>query len=44
MGVYQGTSISELLREVKQDVEDFELGAAAEKVTALIRSKEKKEN
>ena len=34
--VYQGTSVSELLRDVRQDVEDFELGVAAEKVGALI--------
>ncbi|MCH5344383.1 MAG: response regulator [Acetatifactor sp.] len=34
--VYQGTSVSKLLRDVRQDVEDFEFGAAAEKVEGLI--------
>ena len=33
--VYQGSSVSELLHDVRQDVEDFELGAAAEKVEAI---------
>ena len=33
---YQGTLVSELLRDVWQDVEDFELGAAAEKVEEII--------
>lgn len=33
--VYQGVSVRELLRDVSRDVEDFELGAAAEKVKAF---------
>ena len=36
--VYQGVSIRELLRDVGRDVEDFELGAAAEKVKELMAS------
>ena len=34
--VFQGKSVRELLRDVRKDVEDFELGAAAEKVGVLI--------
>ncbi len=33
---YQGTTVEALLRDIRQDVEDFELGAAAEKVEALM--------
>ncbi|MCH5344401.1 MAG: response regulator, partial [Acetatifactor sp.] len=33
---YQGTSVSWLLRDISQDVENFELGAASEKVEELI--------
>ncbi|MCH5268722.1 MAG: response regulator [Lachnospiraceae bacterium] len=36
--VYEGNSVSEILKDIRQDVEDFELGAAAEKVEALIGS------
>jgi len=36
--VHQGTTVEDLLHEIRQDVEDFELGAASEKVEALIRS------
>lgn len=36
--VYQGISVRELLRDVSRDVEDFESGAAAEKVKKLIAS------
>ena len=36
--VYQGVSVRELLRDISRDVEDFELGAAAEKVKELIAS------
>ncbi|MCH5267656.1 MAG: response regulator [Lachnospiraceae bacterium] len=34
--VYLGSSVSELLHDVKQDVKDFEMGAAAEKTEALM--------
>ncbi|MCH5256507.1 MAG: response regulator [Lachnospiraceae bacterium] len=34
--VYRGKSVSELLHDIKQDVEDFELSAAAKKVEELI--------
>ena len=34
--VYRGTAVSELLRDVRQDVEEFELEKAAEKVTVII--------
>ena len=34
--VYLGSSVSELLRDTKRDVEEFELDAAAEKVEALM--------
>ena len=34
--VYQGSTVSELLHDARQDVEDFEMGAAAEKVEALM--------
>ena len=34
--VYQGALVRELLQDVSKDVEDFELGAAAEKVKELI--------
>ena len=37
---YEGRAVSELLHDVKQDVEDFELGAAAEKVETIIRNTE----
>ncbi len=36
--VYQGTTMENLLYDVRQDVEDFELGAASEKVEALVSS------
>ena len=36
--VYQGISVREILRDVIRDVEDFELGAAAEKVKEFIAS------
>ena len=36
--VYQGASVGELLRDVSRNVEDFELGAAAEKVKELAAS------
>ena len=36
--IYQGVSVRELLRDVGRDVENFELGAAAEKVKELIDS------
>lgn len=39
-GTYQGESISELLCDVQQDVDDFEFGAASEKVEAFIRKAE----
>lgn len=35
---YQGTQINALLRDVRQDVEDFELNAASEKVEELIHN------
>ena len=38
--VYRGTSVSELLYDVQQDVDDFEFGAASEKVGALIEKVE----
>lgn len=34
--IYQGMSIEKLLYDVQQDIEDFELGAASEKVENLI--------
>ena len=34
--VYRGTPVSELLKDARQDVDDFEMGKAAEKVEALI--------
>lgn len=34
--VYQGESVSRLLSEVRQDVSEFEFGAASEKVEALL--------
>ena len=37
---YGGTSVSELLRDVRQDVDDFELGTASKKVETLIRNLE----
>ena len=37
---YRGTPIRELLRELRQDVEDFEWDAASEKADALIRGLE----
>lgn len=36
--VYQGTAVLELLHDVRQDVEDFELGTASEKLEVLISS------
>ena len=38
--VYQGASVAELLVEVRQDVDDFEFGAASEKVETLLRNVE----
>lgn len=38
--VYRGVRVSEILSDIKQDVEDFELGAASEKVQNLIGSME----
>lgn len=38
--VYQGKAVSGLLREIKQDVENFDLATASEKVEALIDSME----
>ena len=38
--IYQGKPVSELLHDIIQDVDDFELGAAAEKIAALIHSME----
>ena len=38
--VYRGKSVYDLLREVRQDVEDFELSGAAEKTETLIGSVE----
>ena len=38
--VYNGVSVGELLCDVRQDVDDFEFGAASEKVEALIRKAE----
>ncbi|MCH5281856.1 MAG: hypothetical protein J1E61_10345, partial [Lachnospiraceae bacterium] len=35
---YDGTSVSELLGDVRQDVDDFELGAASEKVERIIQN------
>lgn len=35
--VYQGTAVEDLLYQIGQDVEDFELCAASEKAEALIR-------
>ncbi|MGN0141678.1 MAG: Hpt domain-containing protein, partial [Roseburia sp.] len=37
--LYQGNSVAELLHEVRQDVEDFELAAAQEKVEAIINGR-----
>ncbi len=37
---YQGTSVAELLADVRKDVEDFEFDAASERVQALISSME----
>ena len=34
--VYQGTSVKELLREVRGDVEDFEFSEAGRKVEELL--------
>jgi len=34
--IYQGTAVEELLHDVRQDVEDFELGAASGKVEDMI--------
>lgn len=34
--VYQGTLVSELLHEVRWDVEEFDLSKAAEKVEGII--------
>ena len=34
--IYRGTAFSELLRDVRQDVEEFELEKTAEKVKTLI--------
>ena len=34
--VYQGTSVKELLREVRGDVEDFEFSQAEKKVEELL--------
>lgn len=36
--VYQGTSIAQLLHDVRYDVEEFELGAASEKMEVLLSS------
>ncbi len=36
--VHQGITLDDLLDSIRQDVEDFELGAASEKVEALISS------
>jgi len=36
--IHQGITTKELLHDVRQDVEDFELGAASEKTEALISS------
>ncbi|MCH5256503.1 MAG: response regulator [Lachnospiraceae bacterium] len=36
--VYQGKAVSEIMRDIRQDVDDFELGTAAQKVEALIDS------
>ena len=36
--IYLGVPVYERLRDVSRDVEDFELGAAAEKVKELIAS------
>ena len=38
--VYGGVAVSELLYDVQQDVDDFEFGAASEKVEILIRNME----
>ena len=38
--VYQGALVSELLREVRRDVEEFEWGKVAEKVEEIIRGME----
>ncbi|MCH5272602.1 MAG: response regulator [Lachnospiraceae bacterium] len=38
--VYRGTPVSELLHDIRKDVEDFELGAAAKKVEELIADME----
>lgn len=36
--MHQGTAVGELLHDVRQDIEDFELGAASEKLEALLGS------
>ncbi|MDD6810741.1 MAG: response regulator [Lachnospiraceae bacterium] len=38
--VYRGVSVSELLHDVRQDVDDFEFASASEKVEAFIRKVE----
>ena len=38
--LYQGTSISQLLSAIKQDVEDFEFSSAMEKLESLIEQVE----
>lgn len=38
--VYRGTSVGRLLQETRQDVEDFEFGAALAKIEALMSSVE----
>ena len=38
--IYDGTPVRELLGDVRQDVDDFEFGAASEKVETLIRNLE----
>lgn len=38
--VYQGATIGELLSDVRRDVDDFEFGAASEKVEAFIKKVE----
>lgn len=34
--IYQGVSVGELLRDIREDVEDFEFGKASEKLQALV--------